>query len=55
MRIPDVFKSLYSQEGSAELARDFFAGLRRGFAAMLCVLQQSAATAGETKSGKTIF
>jgi hypothetical protein len=55
MRILDVFKNLYPQAGSAELARNFFAGLKRGFAAMLCALQQSAAMAGETSPGKTAF
>jgi hypothetical protein len=47
-------KSLYSQAGSAELARAF-RRTRRGFAAMLGALQQSAATAGETRPGKAVF
>jgi hypothetical protein len=34
---------------------NFLAGLRRGFAAMLGALQQSAATAGKIRSGKTAF
>jgi hypothetical protein len=47
-------KSLYSQAGSAELARGV-RRTRRGFAAMLCALQQSATTAGETRPGKVVF